>query len=63
MYSQLPISRNRKGPGKVSDLARCLIIRDSEDHEYKTCEGQYELWGYRIVELYNNQQHRIFVVI
>ena len=23
IYSQLPISRTRKGPGKVSDLARC----------------------------------------
>ena len=22
-YTQLPISRTRKGPGKVSDLARC----------------------------------------
>ena len=23
MYSQLPISRTSKGPGKVSELARC----------------------------------------
>ena len=23
IYSQLPISQTRKGPGKVSDLARC----------------------------------------
>ena len=25
IYSQLPISRTRKGPGKVSDLAKCPI--------------------------------------
>ena len=23
VYNQLPISQTRKGPGKVSDLARC----------------------------------------
>ena len=63
MYIQLPISRNRKGPEKVSDLAICLIIRDSEDHANKTCEEQCELRGYLNIELYNNQQHRIFVVI